>query len=366
MVNKCAFIFKRLEYLNQLLLSLNYRYGILQMKKLILLILIGLPAMALSQKRYQFIQFEEKHYAGYHFDDDFLFLGNRDEQYTGGLEFELLTNSQKIKEKRGLFNPFRNGQRVWITTFGSYLFTPYNITDSLIILNDRPYSSYIYSTLGYTANDENLEKKLTFELFLGIIGSELPGKIQSKLHTVGDSPPTFGWQHRIAEKETFIPNIHFNYQKNIATIGKINVLNFNWIQLGTQYDLNAGLYLNTLAYGIRISAFNHKPLSNSPLYYGSSASDDTEKRKLRVTTYFNPMFQYVAYNTTLQSLPWLDSPYVITSDLIERGVWMMEAGVNLTYKRFHTSYLFRARSKEFRKFQQEWHTWAGITMGWSF
>ena len=74
----------------------------------------------------------------------------------------------------------------------------------------------------------------------------------------------------------------------------------------------------------------------------------------------------MAHNTGLQSLPWLDSPYIIEPEIMNRAVWVLEGGFLLTKGRFHAAYKVQSRSKEFKKYVPDWHTWAGLTIGWGF
>lgn len=322
-----------------------------------------LAATGFSQKREQFDLFAENNYFGFHFDDDFLFLANRDEQYTGGLAFEYMRGLKKQKSAPGILNPFPESKRYFTSAFGSYLFTPYNVSDSLIILNDRPFSSYIYSSIGYVAYNKTRKKRLSAELYLGIMGSPLPGEVQDLIHQVGESKPPSGWGNRLLSTETLIPNLNINYQKTIFRLGEIYVLPINWIEIAEVFKLNAGFYMNNISGGMKVTVFK-----NPPAYWfqNSSNKDPLMTKKTRFSAYFMPQIQLVLHNTTLQGLPWLNSPYVITPDLINRHVWMLEAGLTLRHNRFHLNYIIQARSKEFKKYQRDWHTWAGITAGFSF
>lgn len=311
-------------------------------------------------------QFQEQHYFGFHFDDDFLYLFNRDEQYTGGLEFEYIQRGQKTKIKRGLFNPYSNGARYWNLSLGTKLYTPNNLTDSLIILNDRPYSSYIYTSFGYSAFDSRKEKRLTIDLNLGVMGSELPGKVQDYIHQFGESPSANGWKNKLADRPYFIPNLHVNYQRNRITVGPINTWFLDWIQIATILDINTGLFMNNLKGGLKISGFNHQPTTASQIRFKTNNCKKTPKSYWKIGSYISPQVQFVAHNTTLQSLPWFNSPYIITPELVNRVVWAVEAGINMTYKRFHISYVIQSYTKEFTKFQHKWHNWAGVTIGKSF
>lgn len=343
-------------YLSKIILGVYTRV-------ILLFFTLLLAAACFSQKREQFDLFSEKNYFGFHFDDDFLFIANRDEQYTGGLAFEYIRHLNKQKSKTGIFNPFPESKRYLISAFGSYLFTPYNVSDSLIILNDRPFSSYIYNSIGYVAYDKTEKKRLSAELYLGIMGSPLPGKVQDLIHQVGDSKPTSGWGNRLMSTETFIPNLNINYQKIIFRLGEIHVSPIKWIEIAEVFKLNAGFYMNNISGGMKVSVFK-----NPPIYWfqNSGKPNPLSTKKARFSAYFMPQLQLVLHNTTLQGLPWLSSPYVVTPDYINRHVWMLEAGLTFRYKRFHLNYIVQARSREFKKYQKDWHTWAGITAGLSF
>tara|TARA_B110000037_G_scaffold160384_1_gene181092 strand:+ start:3012 stop:4031 length:1020 start_codon:yes stop_codon:yes gene_type:complete len=339
------------------------------MKLLSALFFLLIAFHSLGQKKGQFEPIPHNNYLGFHFDDDFLFVGNRDEQYTGGMEFEYTRKSQKTTKKRSLINPFSDGQRYWNYSFGAYLYTPYNVSDSLIILNDRPFSSYIFGTFGYTAYDKNYQKKLMTAVYFGFMGSELPGRIQDSIHTIGESPPTYGWGNRLAESEVFTPNLTINYQSNIWLVGRLQSTLYTWIQVGSVFELNAGLFRNNFSGGVKISGFNHKPKGTSKYGFNPTLVEkyrNHKEKKIKLTTYFSPKVEVVFHNTTLQSLPWIYSPYSIESHSINRHVVAIECGFNLNYNHFQLSYIFQARSREFKKYPGNWHTWAGITLGISF
>ena len=140
----------------------------------------------------------------------------------------------------------------------------------------------------------------------------------------------------------------------------------DWIQVTSVLEINGGLYLNAVKGGIKFSGFNHKPKGASQLEMSTSNETRYGKSKWLITTYVLPQIQLVGYNTSLQSLPWLDSPYKLEANIINSYVWIIEAGINLSYNRFNLTYLVQSRTKEFNKFQPAWHSWGGITMGCSF
>ena len=109
------------------------------------------------------------------------------------------------------------------------------------------------------------------------MGSDFPSKVQDYIHQFGDSPTANGWIHKLAAKETLVPNLRLNYQKNKLTIGPIYSSMIDWIQVTSVLEINGGLYLNAVKGGIKFSGFNHKPKGASQLEM--STSNETRNRK---------------------------------------------------------------------------------------
>ena len=259
-----------------------------ELKRLTAFFILIVPILVSAQRRDQNLPFEQNSYFGIQFDDDFLFIGNRDEQYTGGLEFEFIHALSKSSEKRGIMNPFRNGSRYFTSAVGSYLHTPYNVSDSLIILNDRPFSSYMYIELGYLAHSKDQRQRFSADLYLGMMGAELPGKIQEAVHTIGDSPPANGWKNRIAQEKVFIPNLKLNYQNTLLNVGGFHFLGFNWIQFRSLWELQTGLYFNGVSGGLMILADNQAPTEKSRFNFPflTAQTNMKDKKSTHKTLFF--------------------------------------------------------------------------------
>lgn len=276
---------------------------------------------------------------------------------------EFIGKLKTPEAKKSIINPYPNGKRAITLTLGSSLFTPYNVSDSLIILNDRPFNSNIYGQYGYSAYNKKHTKNITASLLVGIIGSELPGKVQAAIHTVGESPPAHGWQNRISPEENFILNFSFGQQTNLFTLKGFDLLSLNQLQIASVVEANTGLYLNAVSGGFRLSLFNTEATGSSISSLSLKRVSKTKKRGITYNVYFIPRWQFIVQSTALQGLPWIDSPYIITNDVLKRSIWALEGGFNFQFKKMYLSYVIRARSKEFTKYQKNWHSWAGVTMG---
>ncbi|WP_084274474.1 lipid A-modifier LpxR family protein [Crocinitomix catalasitica] len=323
-----------------------------------------------AQRRADFQPLNERRYIGIHFDDDFLFLFNSDEQYTGGLEIEFLSKSKNPENLIRLFNPFQATDHNWIFVLGTSLYTPYNLSDSLIILNDRPYSSYIYGSFGYSAYDRKKQRRFTTELSLGIIGSALPGKVQSALHSIGDSKPTNGWQYKIGNKTTFAPNFKLNITRNLIRVDDLKTLKLDQLIFAHFSEVNAGIYQTNLNYGWQLDAFHLRSKTKAPLKIILHSPFENSKgkklRQIQINPYILTKIQMVVHNTALEGLPWIKSPYTLNHEDIHRLVLQLEAGLKISYKNLYFKYNIVGRSKEYFEYSRNWHIWAGINLGINF
>jgi hypothetical protein len=216
--------------------------------------------------------------------------------------------------------------------------------------------------LGYTSYSAKKRGRVAVDLSLGVIGSALPGQVQTILHKIGDSKPPNGWQHRIGTRTIFAPNFRINSQINI-----LSVINFNWAtirQLNLQQvsELNAGLFESNLKYGFRLNGFNYDAQQCAHLTFNHN-STKSELSKFRFNPYFSAIAQLVFHNSTLQGLPWITSPYELNADDIYRIVYTFDIGFTLQYRKMFLKYNVKVRSKEFYEFSKDWHTWAGIVFG---
>jgi len=289
---------------------------------------------------------------------------------------------------------------------GFQVFTPEDISDSMIISTDRPYASYTYVSGGWQSYDDHFQRQLRVQLYLGVLGSDFPGKFQTKVHEIVPSPRPNGWDHQIGDGIQFAPNIHFNFQRNHLTLGKSKKRkDFSWVQIGNMYEVNAGLYMTNLAYGLKFSFINFRSklgliidpdiptLALSKQEYEDfrmekyrqkiedekdAASRDKLKNKLNkkekvydrkgvsFNIFFLPQVKYVVHNSTLQGSLIGTNVYKLSGRDIKRYVWNLEGGLNFSAGALNVSYIVQARTQEFKFYAKNWHTFAGIALGFTF
>lgn len=127
---------------------------------------------------------------------------------------------------------------------GQNIFTPEDITNPNLIVNDRPNAGWLYFGIGLIKIKKEEEGELiyfdTFELDVGIVG---PGSyaedIQIWWHAnMSDSPRPEGWRHQLKNEVGFV----LNYEKKLRQPWIKNGL----LRLQLDFMPSAGLALGTV------------------------------------------------------------------------------------------------------------------------
>ncbi len=82
---------------------------------------------------------------------------------------------------------------------GQHIYTPENTDITTLQKDDRPYSGYLYGTLGLHAKKKN--RLDTLELAAGIVGpSALSEQAQNEVHRMRDFDTAKGWSHQLKDE----------------------------------------------------------------------------------------------------------------------------------------------------------------------
>lgn len=147
-------------------------------------------------------------------ENDFLTPANKDENYTGGIEMEILI-PDKRNIKRTPFFKFKTDSSIAVYRFsaGATAYTPQDLDTDQIVYGDRPYSSLLYGSLGSLAYSykRDLRVQISSELILGAMGTPGPGNAQAFLHerhVMGSTRPIpLGWDNQISFDGKFVVNL---------------------------------------------------------------------------------------------------------------------------------------------------------------
>ena len=138
-------------------------------------------------------------------DNDILVPGSRDQDYTYGINFTLAGN-QAVNQWASLHKPLGwidnlidldgridQGIEASKIEYGLFGFTPEDISQTAVQLDDRPYAGLVYVSSSREIYDSRHEVSWQSTLTLGIIGLSLVGDLQESIHSVFDNDKPMGW-----------------------------------------------------------------------------------------------------------------------------------------------------------------------------
>lgn len=188
-------------------------------------------------------------YVDFKIENDVLYLPIKTDQYfTSGLSLEI--GQEKMVRSPFLALPSARQQRYWRLT--QDIFTPQHIESPDLVIDDRPFASFLVLTYGNSFTDDHLGVGITQEFTAGVLGKYSGGgKMQNAFHDMlsfADRVP--GWRYEVA------PDVILNYRlalRRSVRLGRFFWLNSDLVaRLGTlNTDLAPGISAEWLA--LRIS-----------------------------------------------------------------------------------------------------------------
>jgi hypothetical protein len=149
----------------------------------------------------------------YYFDNDTI-IGT-DRCFTGGYRlswtaFELKNFKEVPWLKWIPINKKSGSKHLLSLSIGQSVYTPDDISQSKLILDDRPYAGYLYFATAF--HSVNSKAQESFEISLGIIGRHAFGEeTQSFIHQITGSIKPQGWQNQL--KDEFV--LQLFYEKSL-------------------------------------------------------------------------------------------------------------------------------------------------------
>jgi hypothetical protein len=225
-------------------------------------------------------------------DNDSYLLQGSDRYYTDGI-FLYFRHALKVKASdsarlRNKVLGFEMGQKIFNPQSGSIY---YNGADQTSLI-DRPFAAYLYigSTLNFLYKNES---NLKIGAQIGVVGPDAFGRqIQNYVHdNFGFYHPS-GWQYQINNE--FELNLSAEYNRLIAR--------GSWIDLSLASYANLGNGFTGAGAGpmVRLGSFNQ--LFNSVSTQSTAIANDVTNplHKHELFFYYKPLFNYVAYDATIQ------------------------------------------------------------------
>jgi hypothetical protein len=292
------------------------------------------------------------------FDNDILVPGHRDQDYTYGISFAQI-NAGLADANVSLNRPLRTLDQ-WIGNehasihvkeaysreLGVFGFTPEDISLPQANPNDRPYASLMYfsSTRDQVDFVNNVAWKSTFTL--GVLGSDLVGKLQREVHSLTQSEMPQGWDNQISQGGELTGRYLLARQQYLD-------------ELSDKYEIKSTLqaslgYLTEVSWGMNIRRGKiHSPWAsfNPDLTsYGEKSSSLTQAKNIdEHYLWAGFAIKARAYNAFLQG-QFRDSPVVVTQSEIKPLLVEAWIGYTFAFKQgYRISYVLRGHSSEIKQ-----------------
>jgi lipid A 3-O-deacylase len=292
-----------------------------------------------------FRDLDANRYFRYNYDNDY--FASRDQDYTQGYNFELVSPSLV----QNPINTFLLKQKNSNTKYGISIehigFTPFNIKSASIQYGDRPFAAAIMLKSFAITTDTIHKSRLVSSLNVGLIGPGAFGKeMQVAIHEATGNTIPQGWQHQI--RNDAVVNYEVSYEKQLLSYRNIFSLQSNTsLRLGTLFT-NATIGFNT-NFGIINTVFKQTKT----------------KKRIAIYGYAQPILTFVGYDATLQGgLLNHKSPYTISNSAIERLTAQLNYGIILQTRTLYFEYSRVIITREFEAGNSS--EWGGIKVGFRF
>ncbi|MFA5496054.1 MAG: lipid A deacylase LpxR family protein [Porticoccaceae bacterium] len=168
-----------------------------------------------------------------------LFAAGSDSHYTHGTEIAYVSDTYMpgwMDSVLGVLPFHRDGDDARISwSLGQQMYTPADLDSTALIVDDRPYAGWTYTSLGVLSESQHDSKRHVdiLELIVGIVGPDSGAeKTQRAIHKILDSDRPRGWDNQLGNEIT----ADLRYQRKWAwplIDNRIDVLPFGSFTLGS-------------------------------------------------------------------------------------------------------------------------------------
>ena len=268
-----------------------------------------------------------------------------DEAYTYGADLSVLFLLDDAEYLHIPFTDYKSKNNYISFSYAQQIYTPKDIEQSSLILDDRPYAGYMYLQSGlHQSSNDNLKSLI---LQMGFIGpSTGMQKVQDVIHGIIGSPEPQGWDHQLQNELTFQVNFSDKYHVPMSDLFGLEA------SLVPEYGFDLG-NVSTKAYTAALYRFGW----NIAKDYGSYAIDNNSYSRITI----DPNHEYkdqwgFSFNLSLKANLiaqniFLDGNTIVESHSVEKNYFTMNGayGFSLSYGHWGFDYLHTHTSKEFKK-----------------
>ncbi len=137
-----------------------------------------------------------------------LFGAGNDRHYTHGGELGYVSDSYQpswLMSTASMLPFYETASDTRVSwTLGQSIFTPDDLSRTDLIVDERPYAGWLYTSLGLITASRNGVRHLDkLELVVGVVGpGSGAGSSQRRVHKITDSEPPLGWQNELDDEVT--------------------------------------------------------------------------------------------------------------------------------------------------------------------
>lgn len=240
----------------------------------------------------------------------------------------------------------------------SNLYTPRDLEDTGIIINDRPYASYMLIGLSGISNNPSDKYRLTSEVAGGVMGNTALGKqIQSLGHLIPPNNPPKGWDKQLSN--SFVANYYTRIDYLLAEVPR----KFEGF---VSAEGNIGtLQINGSVGGfVRLGLFDPYLRSIGP----------TTKRNVnykRITGYqvyvrLGQELKLVGFDATMEGglIKHKQNQYTLASEDVTRQLWNTHAALGFSLRNLFVEVRGDYVTHQFKGSTD--HRWGNIHVGFAF
>ena len=312
---------------------------------LLLFFLIVFPFCLIAQKIDNIASFRDvktERYFRFNYDNDY--FASRDQDYTQGYNFELVSPALRHNPINQLLLKPKRSESQYGISIEHIGFTAFNIGSPSIQYGDRPFAAAIMLKSFIIVTDTIHTSRWTSSLNLGLIGPGAFGKeMQVTIHEATGNTIPQGWQNQI--RNDVVLNYELRYEKQLFRYTNVFSLQSNTtLRIGTLFS-NASIGLNT-TFGIINVPFASLKTKKRFAFYG----------------YAQPILNVIGYDATLQGgLFNTKSPYTIPQNQMERLTVQVDYGIVLQTQTLFLEYSRALITREFESGTSS--KWGGIKIG---
>jgi len=290
------------------------------------------------------------------FDNDFLVPGQRDQDYTYGINVRLIGKkteshwSSLHTPLNAIDNVLRFNQPHYEHTlssieFGLFGFTPETLSESRVIAGDRPYASLLYGRSTKERTNKKTGNVINSSLTVGVIGAGVVEQLQKKLHRVIDSEEPLGWGNQISDGGELTAKYALSQQQLLTQPS-------NNIEVKQTMQATLG-YITELSYSIGLRAGRlaspWKSFNPELTSYGEGASPSKNIRFVAEQYFWAGLsVKARAYNAFLQG-QFRDSALTYDRDELHTGILEAWVGYTLSLKNGYSfNYSLRGHTSELK------------------